>query len=85
MVDVLLAQDGGEIVRLLDDLEEWREERRQERKEQQRHLDECLAAQADPAKDRILVVETEQYVGGGPLNQISEEWGRPILTYRENG
>jgi single-stranded-DNA-specific exonuclease len=85
MVELLLAQDGGKIVRLLNALDEWREERRQERKAQQRHLEECLEAQADPAEDRILVVETEQYVGGGPLNRISEEWGRPVLTYRENG
>jgi len=82
MLELLLSHDEHRISTIISQLEEYRTQRKQRRTEQQQHLETCFEAQSDPAEDAIFLVETEQYVGGHAITRLSEQWGRPVITYR---
>lgn len=83
MLDLLLAGDSDRIDELIDRLETYRAQRRRERAEQLAHLEACVAAQVDdPETTDIVFVETDRYVGGGPMSELSRRWHRPVITYR---
>ncbi len=81
-LEVLLERDPARCSTAIERLEGYREERRRERAERREHLRECVEAQIDPETADVLVVEVQRYVGGGAMSQLSEEWGRPVVTYR---
>lgn len=82
MLELLLAEDPDRIDELIDQFEQYREQRKQERAEQQAHLQACFEAQIDPTNADVFFIETDQYVGGGPMSQLSKQWYRPVITYR---
>lgn len=84
MLQLLRAQDTDEIDDLLDRFESFREERREQRAERLAHLEECIDTQIDPETADVLFVETDRYVGGGAMSEVSSRWHRPIVTYRAN-
>ena len=81
MLEVLLATDRRRIDTLLEQLEQFREDRRQARAERIAHLQACFEAQVDP-DDPAYVVRTDDYVGAAAMNDLSEEWYRPVFTFR---
>lgn len=81
MLDLLLAEDADAITEMLSDLDEYRAQRQADQGDQLAHLRDCVATQADP-DDSLILVETEAYVGGSALNQISEEYDKPVVAYR---
>jgi single-stranded-DNA-specific exonuclease len=81
MLDVLLARDRQQVDTLIEQLEDYREDRRQERAERMAHLQACFDSQVDP-EDPAYVVRTDDYVGGAAMNDLSQEWYRPVFTYR---
>lgn len=83
LLDLLLADAEGDLEGRLDRLQSHRESRRADRREQQAHLERCIRAQTDPQTASILCVETDRYVGGGPMSSVSEAFGKPVITYRE--
>lgn len=83
MLDLLLASDTDAISEKIATIEGYREKRREERAEQLDHLRECFAEQVEPPDGGIIIVETREYVGGYAMSQLSSEWGRPVITYRE--
>lgn len=83
MLDLLLAEDTNTVTGMLSDLGKYRAQRRAAQADQLAHLRDCIAAQADP-DDSLIMVETEEYVGGAALNQISEEYDKPVVAYRSS-
>jgi single-stranded-DNA-specific exonuclease len=84
MVEVLLARGSDRIDALLDQLETYRADRRRDRQERIDHLRACFDAGIDPG-DPAYVVRTDDYVGGSAMHTLSEEWYRPVFTYRRRG
>lgn len=82
MLELLLARDTDRIDDLIDRLEAYRAQRSRQRAERQAHLDECVDAQVDTNNADVFFVETDRYVGGGPMSQVSKRWHRPVITYR---
>ncbi|WP_254863074.1 single-stranded-DNA-specific exonuclease RecJ [Halovivax gelatinilyticus] len=84
MLELLLAEDAGEIEELIDRLEGYRADRRRQRAERLAHLEACIDEQLDPSSVDVVFVETDQYVGGGPMSEVSSRWQRPVITYRRS-
>ena len=82
---LLFAESEERIAGLIAQLEDYRAQRRQQRRDRQAHLEECFEQQVDPAIDEELVylVETDRYVGGSAMASLSEQVGRPVITYRQ--
>lgn len=85
MLEVILAEDDARFQEHLDRLERYREQRREDRRERKAHLDDCIERQVDPETDAILLVETERYVGGGSMYDVSGSFGKPVVAYRRKG
>lgn len=85
LVELLLAEDDDRISGYLATLSAYRESRRDDRADQREHLDACYQAQYPdgPGEDRLVAIETDEYVSGGLVSQLSAELGRPVITYRE--
>lgn len=85
MLEVLLA-DEHDVTTYVESLEEYRDKRRRERREQRAHLEACFDEQCDPDQDPLFLIETDRYAGGMIAKGLSEEWGKPVVTYRrKNG
>jgi len=82
MCELLLTRETARIDELIDRFESYRAERKQQRAERQSHLQECFENQVDPETADVFFVKTDQYVGGGPMSQLSKRWHRPVITYR---
>lgn len=86
MLRLLLSRDEEHISAVISTLEDYREQRSQRLSEQKTHLMDRFEDQVNPEEDDIFLVETNRYVGGSAISQLSEQWGRPIITYRrKNG
>lgn len=84
MLEVML--DHGNWQTDIETLETYRQQRREQRQEQREHLEECVRQQCNPHEDAIFIIETEQYTGSSAMHAISEQWGKPVVTYRpKNG
>lgn len=83
MFEVLSTDPDVDVQEAIETLEGYREQRRSDRRQRRAHLDDCLDGQFDPDSDDVIAVETDEWVGGGPMSQTAREWARPIITYRE--
>lgn len=81
---LLFTRDEGRRADIFDRLETYREQRKRQRAERRAHLRACYEDQVAPlAEDDLLVtVETEKYVGGAAMHDLSGQIGRPVVTYR---
>jgi len=82
MLNLLLTADRDVIITVIDQLEDYRAERRHQQEAREKHLRECFEAQVNPYDEDLFVIETEEYVGGIAMSRLSEEWGCPVITYR---
>jgi single-stranded-DNA-specific exonuclease len=82
MLELLLARDRDRIDAKIDQLEDYREDRRRQRAERLAHLETCIDEQIDPEHEPVIFVQTEEYVGGGAMSELSSRWYKPIVTYR---
>lgn len=82
MVELLLADDQDRIATIIELLEEYREDRKRDREVREEHLEACFEDQVNPEQDDLFLIETDRYVGGVPTVHLSEQWGRPVITYR---
>lgn len=80
MLEVLLERD--DVSGYIETLEAYREERRAQRRDQREHIEACFRVQCDPEEDAIFLIETEEYTGSSAMHGLSEQWGKPVVTYR---
>jgi single-stranded-DNA-specific exonuclease len=82
MLELLMERDAVRIETLIERLEAFRTERKQQRSERLAHLEACFRDQVDTHSGMVFFIETEQYVGGGPMSELSDRYYRPVITYR---
>ena len=82
-LEFLLADRPAAIRRTIDRLEAYREQRRANRRARRDYLEGLIAETFDPDRDALVFVETDRWVGGGPMSGFARELGRPVVTYRE--
>ena len=83
-LDFLLDDRSARVRQTIDRLEEYRDHRRAERRDRREYLDRRVAETFDLDRDAIVFVETDRWVGGGPMSGIARDLGRPVVTYREH-
>jgi len=84
MLELIMAEDEERISEIIAKLENYRENKKEQRRQRKEHLQECFEDQIAPEESKLYFVETDQYVGGMAMHQLSEDWGRPVIAYREN-
>lgn len=83
MVQFLQLEDEKHISANIEQLKNWREERKKERLQRREHLQNCFDSQVGPEEVPIFFIETDRYVGSWPMHGLSESWGRPVIAYRK--
>ena len=81
MIGTLFEREPERIDARIERLHTLREERQDRRREWIATLEREVTDQVDLRHDPILIVETDGYVGTGPLIDLSERTCRPVLCY----
>lgn len=80
MLRAVVADEPALADGLLDELKSYQDDRRDQRREWLGVVEAAVDEQVDPDAEELLVIETDDYVGGAP-GRIAERYGKPVLSF----